>query len=111
MVRSVEVLRRAGLVPLTRPDLLLRSVLAIRQLGPIAGAAQVAADRDHRALGLVDDLGALTFRQLDTSSNALARAWPTAASARARWSRCSPATTAARSTRWPPRASSARGCC
>jgi acyl-CoA synthetase (AMP-forming)/AMP-acid ligase II len=74
VVRSVDVLRRAGLVPVTRPDLVLRSVLAIRQLGPIAGAAQVAAARDHRAIGLVDELGELTYRQLDLRSNALARA-------------------------------------
>nr|WP_166659285.1 AMP-binding protein [Labedaea rhizosphaerae] len=74
VVRSVEVLRRAGLVPVTRPDLVVRSVLAVRHLGPIAGAAQVAAARDHRAIGLVDELGELSYRQLDLRSNALARA-------------------------------------
>ncbi|MGQ0839743.1 acyl-CoA synthetase [Actinokineospora sp.] len=73
-VRSVDVLWRAGLVPLTRPDHVLRSMVAVRRLGPIAGAAQVAATRDHRAVGLVDELGPLTFHQLDSRSNALARA-------------------------------------
>ncbi|WP_231949800.1 acyl-CoA synthetase [Alloactinosynnema sp. L-07] len=67
-------MRRAGLVPLARPDHVVKSMIAVRQLGPIAGAAKVAATRDHRAIGLVDDLGPLTFRQLDTRSNALARA-------------------------------------
>ncbi|SDI72243.1 fatty-acyl-CoA synthase [Actinokineospora alba] len=73
-VRSVEVMRKAGLVPVTRPDHVVKSMIAVRQLGPIAGAARVAATRDHRAVGLVDELGPLTFRQLDTRSNALARA-------------------------------------
>ncbi|MGH3861465.1 acyl-CoA synthetase [Actinokineospora sp.] len=67
-------MRRAGLVPMTRPDHVVKSMIAVRQLGPIAGAARVAANRDHRAVGLVDELGPLTFRQLDTRSNALARA-------------------------------------
>ncbi len=74
VVRSVDVMRRAGLVPMTRPDHVVKSMIAVRQLGPIAGAARVAANRDHRAVGLVDELGPLTFRQLDTRSNALARA-------------------------------------
>ena len=75
MVRGLDVLRRAGLVPVTRPDHALRSLVTLRRLGPIAGAARVAAHRDHRAVGLVDDLGPLTYHQLDTRSNALARAF------------------------------------
>jgi len=75
MVRGLDVLRRAGLVPVTRPDHALRSLFTLRRLGPIAGAAQVAAHRDHRAVGLVDELGPLTYQQLDTRSNALARAF------------------------------------
>ncbi len=72
-VRGIDVLRRAGLVPLTRPDHVLRSMIAVRRLGPIAGAA--AAARDRHAVALVDDLGALTFDELDRRSNALARAF------------------------------------
>ncbi len=75
MVRGLDVLRRAGLVPVTRPDRALRSLVTLRRLGPIAGAAQVAAHRDHGAVGIVDDLGPLTYHQLDTRSNALARAF------------------------------------
>ncbi|WP_291408912.1 acyl-CoA synthetase [Actinophytocola sp.] len=75
MVRGLDVIRRSGLVPLARPDRALRALFILRQLGPIAGAAQVAANRDHRAIGLVDDLGPLTYHQLDTRSNALARAF------------------------------------
>jgi fatty-acyl-CoA synthase len=73
--RSVQVLREAGLARLSRPDEMLRSLLVIRQLGPFAGAVKVAARRDPDAIGLVDELGELTFTQLDRRSNALARAW------------------------------------
>jgi fatty-acyl-CoA synthase len=74
MARGLYVIRRSGLVPLGRPDRALRALLTLRRLGPIAGAAHVAAQRDHQAVGLVDELGPLTYRQLDTRSNALARA-------------------------------------
>ncbi len=73
-VRSLGVLRGSGLIRLGRPDLAARSARALRTLGPLAGPVHVAA-RDHRAVGLVDELGPLTFRQLDLRSNALARAW------------------------------------
>ncbi|HEV2782429.1 MAG TPA: acyl-CoA synthetase [Actinophytocola sp.] len=73
-LRSLDVIRRAGMIPFTRPDLVLRGLVAVRQMGPIAGAVHVAAGKDHRALGLVDELGPLTFHQLDLRGNALARA-------------------------------------
>jgi fatty-acyl-CoA synthase len=75
MARGLYVIRRSGLVPLARPDRALRALLTLRRLGPIAGAAHVAARRDHHAVGLVDELGPLTYHQLDTRSNALARAF------------------------------------
>ncbi|MGH3759669.1 acyl-CoA synthetase [Actinophytocola sp.] len=75
MVRGLHVIRRSGLVPLGRPDRALRALIMLRRLGPIAGAANVAARRDQRAVGLVDELGPLTYHQLDTRSNALARAF------------------------------------
>ncbi|GLW93805.1 fatty-acyl-CoA synthase [Actinokineospora globicatena] len=74
-LRSVEVMRQAGLVPLSRPDHVLGSMIAMRRLGPIAGAARIAATRDDAAIGLVDERGSLTFAQLDRRSNALARAF------------------------------------
>jgi fatty-acyl-CoA synthase len=75
MVRGLDVIRRSGLVALGRPDHALRSLITLRRLGPIAGAAHVAARRDHHAIGLVDELGPLTYHHLDTRSNALARAF------------------------------------
>jgi fatty-acyl-CoA synthase len=74
-VRSVEVMWQAGLVPFPRLDEGLRSLYAVRRFGPFAGSTHIAARRDATALGLVDELGPLTFKQLDLSSNALARAW------------------------------------
>ena len=74
-IRGLDVLRRAGLAPITRPDQSLRSLLVLRKLGPIAGAARVAARRDRQAVGLVDEIGPLTYHQLDARSNALARAF------------------------------------
>ena len=71
----LDVLRRAGLLDPVRPDEGIRSILAVRRLGPIAGAARIAARRDPRALAVVDELGPLTFGELDRRSNALARAW------------------------------------
>ncbi|WP_033292265.1 acyl-CoA synthetase [Amycolatopsis jejuensis] len=74
-VRSIEVMRRAGLVPFPRLDEGVRSLVAIHRYGPFAGANHIAARRDPAAVGIVDDLGPLTFKQLDDQSNALARAW------------------------------------
>ena len=74
-VRSIGVMGRAGLIPFPRLDEGLRSIRAVHRFGPFAGANQTAARRDPTATGLVDELGPLTFHQLDLRSNALARAW------------------------------------
>jgi fatty-acyl-CoA synthase len=71
----IEVLRKAGLFDPIRPDEGIRSLLAVRRLGPVAGAAQIAARRDPHARAIIDELGALTCAQLDAHSNAMARAW------------------------------------
>ena len=47
----------------------------MRRWGMVAAAIRVAARRDPDFLGLVDERGELTFRELDERSNALARAW------------------------------------
>ncbi|WP_410626861.1 acyl-CoA synthetase [Amycolatopsis sp. cmx-8-4] len=73
--RSVDVMRRAGLVPFPRVDEGLRSLVAIRKYGPFAGANHISARRDPTAVGIVDEVGPLTYKQLDDQSNALARAW------------------------------------
>ncbi|MGH3646257.1 MAG: acyl-CoA synthetase [Micromonosporaceae bacterium] len=75
VLESAHVLQQRGLLRLSRPDEMLKSLVSVRQLGPFAGAVKIAARRDPDALGLVDDLGELTFTQLDKRSNSLARAW------------------------------------
>ncbi|WP_410596845.1 acyl-CoA synthetase [Amycolatopsis sp. lyj-23] len=74
-VRSIDVMRRAGLVPFPRLDEGVRSLVALRKFGPFAGANHISARRDPAAVGIVDELGPLTYKQLDDQSNALARAW------------------------------------
>ncbi|HEY4458746.1 MAG TPA: AMP-binding protein, partial [Pseudonocardiaceae bacterium] len=74
-VRAVGVLHRAGMINLFRPDQVLASIRALRAYGPIAGAARIAARRDADAVAVIDELGELTYRQLDRRANALARAW------------------------------------
>ncbi|WAL67071.1 acyl-CoA synthetase [Amycolatopsis cynarae] len=74
-VRSIEVMWKAGLIPFPRIDEGLQALVAMRRIGPFAASTQVAARRDPAVVGLVDERGPLTFKQLDLRSNALARAW------------------------------------
>ncbi len=69
----IGTMRRAGLIAPMRPDRYLRIAAAMRREGMgmtsgFASAAQRCPDRP----GLVDELGALTWRQLDDRCNALA---------------------------------------
>ena len=73
--RAVAVLHRAGMINLLRPDQVIASIRAVREYGPIAGPARVAARRDADTVAVIDELGELTYRQLDRRANALARAW------------------------------------
>ncbi|BBZ48335.1 bile acid CoA ligase [Mycobacterium heidelbergense] len=71
----IGTLRRAGLIAPLRPDRYLRMAAAMRREGMgitvgFATAAQRCPDRP----GLVDELGTLTWRQLDERINALAAA-------------------------------------
>jgi acyl-CoA synthetase (AMP-forming)/AMP-acid ligase II len=71
----ITTLRRAGMIAPMRPDGYLKMVAAMRREGMgmtvgFASAAQHCPDRP----GLVDELGTLTWRQLDERINALAAA-------------------------------------
>ncbi len=72
---SARVLRRAGVLRPGRPDEALRALRTVRRYGVYAGTVKIAVRDQPDAVGLVDDLGVLKFRQLDRRSNALARAW------------------------------------
>jgi acyl-CoA synthetase (AMP-forming)/AMP-acid ligase II len=69
----ITTLRRAGMIAPMRPDRYLKMAAAMRREGMgmtvgFAGAAQRCPDRP----GLIDELGTLTWRQLDERINALA---------------------------------------
>jgi acyl-CoA synthetase (AMP-forming)/AMP-acid ligase II len=71
----LATLRRAGMIAPMRPDRYLKMAAAMRREGlgitvGFASAAQRCPDRP----GLVDELGTLTWRQLDERINALAAA-------------------------------------
>jgi acyl-CoA synthetase (AMP-forming)/AMP-acid ligase II len=74
-VGIIRTLRRARMIAPMRPDRYLKMAAAMRREGMamtagFAGAAQRCPDRP----GLVDELGTLTWRQLDERINALAAA-------------------------------------
>jgi fatty-acyl-CoA synthase len=73
--REAGVLVRSGMAPLFRPQDIAHALYTVRRWGMLAGAIRIAAHRDPDFPGLVDELGELTFRELDERSNALARAW------------------------------------
>src|ERR1700742_4116853 len=71
----ITTMRRAGLIAPMRPDRYVKMAAAMRREGMaitvgFAGAAQRCPHRP----GLVDELGTLTWRQLDERMNALAAA-------------------------------------
>ncbi|BCI89053.1 hypothetical protein NIIDMKKI_42590 [Mycobacterium kansasii] len=71
----ITTMGRAGLIAPMRPDRYLKIAAAMRREGMgftagFAGAAQRCPDRP----GLIDELGTLTWRQLDERSSALAAA-------------------------------------
>ena len=72
---EADVMRRSGMVALTRPDEVALALLDMRHWGIVAGAIRIATRRDATAVGLIDERGALTFAELDRRSSALARAW------------------------------------
>ncbi|MDV6013703.1 acyl-CoA synthetase [Haloechinothrix sp. LS1_15] len=70
--RSAIVLRRSGLAG--RPDQSLRSLRSIRKYGPFAGVIDMAAREHGHEVALADELGELTYSELNNRANALARA-------------------------------------
>jgi acyl-CoA synthetase (AMP-forming)/AMP-acid ligase II len=72
---TARVLRDAGLIKAFRPDKYLRIAAAARRQGAThtIGLA-VSARRCPNRVGLIDELGALTFAELDQRANAVAAA-------------------------------------
>ncbi len=72
---SIAVLARAGLIRPERPDTLARVGLELLRRGPLALVIGAGALRYGDDVALVDELGALSYRDLDERSNALAHAF------------------------------------
>ena len=70
---AANVMRKRGLFDPLRPDHAVRSVIDARRHGPFAGVVMHAARTRPQSAAIVDEHGALTFRQLEERSNAFAR--------------------------------------
>jgi fatty-acyl-CoA synthase len=72
---AARMLSRAGLLPLTRPKELVASAADARRWGKLGSAPVTAARRYGERIAIVDELGELTFRELDERTNRLCNAW------------------------------------
>jgi fatty-acyl-CoA synthase len=70
---GTAVLVRRGMVNPRRPDLVWRSVRDIRAYGGLTAAVLQGVRRNGPASAIIDEIGPLTFQELDEQSNALAR--------------------------------------
>ncbi len=74
-LQTLATLASAGIVRPARPDRLAKSVLALARWGPTPAAGYtVSATRYPDAVGIVDELGTLSFREIHERTNALAHA-------------------------------------
>ena len=73
--QALAAVGRSGLLHPQRPDRALRMGSEVIRRGPFGGACGAAAARWGDAPALTDELGTLSFTELDRRSNALARAW------------------------------------
>jgi fatty-acyl-CoA synthase len=71
-LRSAGYAWRAGMLQLEPPARTLAVFRAIDRLGQLGGGIAIAALRHGDRLGLIDELGSLTFSELDARSSALA---------------------------------------
>ena len=72
-IDDVRVLRGAGIVRPVRPDRIVRSLVALNRFGPTPAAGYAASAIMHPDdVGLIDELGQLTFGELQERTNALA---------------------------------------
>ncbi|UFS98553.1 acyl-CoA synthetase [Nocardia huaxiensis] len=71
----LRALAHGGLLRPESPRRIRASAAAVRRFGMLGGVVGVAAARFPNRVGLIDELGSLTFRELDERSNALANAW------------------------------------
>ena len=73
--QSGIAIARSGLLAPQRPDKLARMGLEVARRGPFGAACGAAAIRWGDRPALTDELGTLSYRELDERSNAIANAW------------------------------------
>ncbi|MGY2118368.1 AMP-binding protein [Nocardia gipuzkoensis] len=71
----LTALLRSGMLRPTWPKRSVRAAAAVRRYGMLGGVLGVAAARFPERTALIDELGTLSFGQLEDRSNALANAW------------------------------------
>ncbi|WP_109524975.1 AMP-binding protein [Nocardia aurea] len=74
-LHALRVLVRAGVLNPWKPGRLLRLKRDADRWGPMPAAIKAAVADDPDRVGLVDDLGEMTYRELDTRTDAIAAAW------------------------------------
>jgi fatty-acyl-CoA synthase len=75
-LHTLVTLTRAGIVHPERPDRIWNTARALLRYGTTPAAGYTAAARNFPdAAAVIDELGALTFKEVDERTNALARAW------------------------------------
>jgi fatty-acyl-CoA synthase len=70
--QALATIVNAGLIRPERPDRLRAMYRALDRYGPVGALLNVAAIRDADRTGLVDELGSLTYAEMDRRSNVLA---------------------------------------
>jgi fatty-acyl-CoA synthase len=71
-LRAGGYIARTGILRPQRPDRALGAARAVARYGPIAGAVTAAALRNPTRTAVADELGALSYAELDLRTNALA---------------------------------------
>ena len=77
-LRAVGHVARAGLIGIEPPHRTFGMLRALQRYGGVGALPARAAIRDPEGTAVVDELGRLTFRELDDRTNALANEWSAA---------------------------------
>ncbi|MGL4306867.1 MAG: acyl-CoA synthetase [Mycobacteriaceae bacterium] len=74
-IKGSAVLARSGLIPFPRLDHAIHTAKAIKKFGPFAGIVNAHATSTPHTVALIDEAGPITYGELDSQANALARIW------------------------------------
>ncbi|MDX6636706.1 MAG: fatty-acyl-CoA synthase, partial [Solirubrobacterales bacterium] len=74
-LRALREMQRAGMFPVQSPAHTVAALGGLRRYGALGGAIAAAGVRDADRPAVGDELGMLTYGELDRRSNSLANAW------------------------------------